>query len=74
MEETARSNQFQTFAADVKATGLTETLSNQGPYTIFAPTDQAFAALPAGTREQLLKPENKDLLLQVMGYRVVPGK
>jgi uncharacterized surface protein with fasciclin (FAS1) repeats len=58
----------------VKAAGLVELLQGEGPYTVFAPTDEAFAKLPAGTVENLLKPENKDQLIAVLKYHVVPGK
>lgn len=74
VEKASRSNQFQTLAAVVKAAGLTETLSAEGPYTVFAPTDKAFASLPPGTLEKLLKPENKELLMQMLAYHIVPGE
>jgi uncharacterized surface protein with fasciclin (FAS1) repeats len=57
----------------VKAAGLAETLSGKGPFTVFAPTNEAFAALPKGTLEKLLKPENRDLLKKVLTYHVVSG-
>lgn len=66
--------QFSTLVAAVQAAGLVETLKGEGPFTVFAPTDAAFAALPAGTVEELLKPENKDQLIAVLTYHVVPGK
>ena len=66
--------QFQTLVAAVQAAGLVETLKGEGPFTVFAPTDEAFAALPAGTVENLLKPENKDQLVAVLTYHVIPGK
>ncbi len=66
--------QFETLVAAVKAAGLVETLKGEGPYTVFAPTDEAFAKLPAGTVENLLKPENKDQLVAVLTSHVVPGK
>ncbi len=66
--------QFETLVAAVKAAGLVETLKGDGPYTVFAPTDEAFAKLPAGTVEDLLKPENKEQLVAVLTYHVVPGK
>ena len=73
--DTAASNeQFKTLVAAVQAAGLVETLKGDGPYTVFAPTDEAFAKLPAGTVENLLKPENKDQLVAVLTYHVVPGK
>jgi uncharacterized surface protein with fasciclin (FAS1) repeats len=65
---------FKTLVAAVTAAGLVETLKGPGPFTVFAPTDEAFAALPAGTVEDLLKPENKDKLVAVLTYHVVPGK
>ncbi|WP_425405009.1 fasciclin domain-containing protein [Hwanghaeella sp.] len=65
---------FQTLVAAVKAAGLVDTLKGEGPFTVFAPTDDAFAKLPAGTVEDLLKPENKDQLVAVLTYHVVPGK
>ncbi len=65
---------FQTLVAAVKAAGLVETLKGPGPFTVFAPSDEAFAKLPAGTVETLLKPENKAKLTQILTYHVVPGK
>jgi uncharacterized surface protein with fasciclin (FAS1) repeats len=65
---------FETLVAAVKAAGLVETLKGDGPFTVFAPTDEAFAKLPAGTLEDLLKPENKDKLSAILTYHVVPGK
>ena len=65
---------FKTLVAAVQAAGLVETLKGDGPFTVFAPTDEAFAKLPAGTVESLLKPENKDKLVAVLTYHVVPGK
>jgi uncharacterized surface protein with fasciclin (FAS1) repeats len=65
---------FKTLVAAVQAAGLVETLKGKGPFTVFAPTDEAFAKLPAGTVESLLKPENKDKLIAVLTYHVVPGK
>jgi uncharacterized surface protein with fasciclin (FAS1) repeats len=65
---------FETLVAAVKAAGLVETLSGTGPFTVFAPTDDAFAKLPAGTLESLLKPENKDQLVAILTYHVVAGK
>ncbi|NBE09668.1 fasciclin domain-containing protein [Paragemmobacter ruber] len=64
---------FTTLAAALEAAGLVETLKGEGPFTVFAPTDAAFAALPAGTVEELLKPENKDQLTAILTYHVVPG-
>ena len=65
---------FETLVAAVKAAGLVETLSGEGPFTVFAPTDEAFAKLPAGTLEDLLKPENKDKLVAILTYHVVPAQ
>jgi len=65
---------FNTLAAALEAAGLVEALQGEGPFTVFAPTDEAFAALPAGTVENLLKPENKDQLTAVLTYHVVPGR
>lgn len=65
---------FKTLVAAVKAAGLVETLKGDGPFTVFAPTDAAFAKLPAGTIEDLLKPENKAKLTAILTYHVVPGK
>ena len=64
---------FGTLVAAVQAAGLVETLSGEGPFTVFAPTDDAFAKLPAGTLEDLLKPENKQMLTDILLYHVVPG-
>ena len=66
--------QFKTLVAAVKAAGLVDTLKGKGPFTVFAPTDAAFAKLPKGTVENLLKPENKAKLVAVLTYHVVPGK
>jgi uncharacterized surface protein with fasciclin (FAS1) repeats len=66
--------QFNTLAAALKAAGLVETLKGKGPFTVFAPTDEAFAKLPAGTVEDLLKPENKEKLKAILLYHVVSGK
>ncbi len=65
---------FTTLAAALTAAGLVETLKGPGPFTVFAPTDAAFAALPAGTVEELLKPENKDKLIALLTYHVLAGK
>jgi len=65
--------QFKTLAAALKAAGLVDTLKGSGPFTVFAPTDAAFAKLPAGTLEDLLKPENKTKLVAILTYHVVPG-
>ncbi|GAB5374958.1 MAG: fasciclin domain-containing protein [Acuticoccus sp.] len=64
---------FETLAAALGAAGLVETLKGEGPFTVFAPTDEAFAKLPEGTVDTLLKPENKDQLTAVLTYHVVPG-
>jgi uncharacterized surface protein with fasciclin (FAS1) repeats len=66
--------QFKTLASAIQAAGLVDTLKGDGPFTVFAPTDEAFAKLPAGTVENLLKPENKDQLVAILTYHVVPGK
>jgi len=65
---------FSTLVAAVKAAGLVETLKGDGPFTVFAPRNAAFAKLPEGTVENLLKPENKDKLISILTYHVVPGK
>lgn len=65
---------FKTLVTAVKAAKLTDTLASKGPFTVFAPTNDAFAKLPAGTVETLLKPENRDQLTKVLTYHVVPGK
>ena len=65
---------FNTLVAAVQAAGLVETLQGDGPFTVFAPTDEAFAKLPAGTVENLLKPENKATLVDILTYHVVPGR
>ena len=69
----AKNGSFNTLVAAVKAAGLVETLSGKGPFTVLAPTDAAFAKLPAGTLEMLLKPENKKQLVDILSYHVVPG-
>jgi uncharacterized surface protein with fasciclin (FAS1) repeats len=66
--------QFKTLAAALKAAGLIDTLKGPGPFTVFAPTDEAFAKLPKGTVEELLKPENKAKLTAILTYHVVAGK
>ena len=66
--------EFNTLVAAVQAAGLADTLKGDGPFTVFAPTDAAFAALPEGTVESLLKPENKDQLIAILTYHVVPSK
>ena len=65
---------FETLVAAVKAAGLVEALKGEGPFTVFAPTDEAFAALPEGTVETLLKPENKEKLVAILTYHVLPTK
>lgn len=70
----AGAGSFNTLVAAVKAAGLVETLQGDGPFTVFAPTDEAFGKLPEGTVESLLKPENKDKLVAILTYHVVPGK
>lgn len=70
----AGAGQFNTLVAAVKAAGLADTLSGKGPFTVFAPTDDAFAKLPAGTVDTLLKPENKEKLAAILTYHVVSGK
>lgn len=69
----ASNDQFGTLVAAVGAAGLVDTLKGDGPFTLFAPTDAAFARLPAGTVESLLQPENRDQLVAVLTYHVVPG-
>ena len=70
----ATSGDFNTLVAAVKAAGLVETLQGDGPFTVFAPTDEAFAKLPAGTVDSLLLPENKEKLVAILTYHVVPGE
>jgi uncharacterized surface protein with fasciclin (FAS1) repeats len=70
----AREGQFQTLTRAVEAAGLQDQLTNPGPYTVFAPTDAAFATLPAGTLDNLLRPENKEELTKLLAYHVVPGQ
>jgi len=72
--DTAVAANFKTLVAAVKAAGLVDTLKGPGPFTVFAPTDEAFAKLPPGTVENLLKPENKAKLQAILTYHVVPGK
>ena len=74
VDTAAGNDQFSTLVAAVKAAGLVDTLKGDGPFTVFAPTNEAFAALPAGTVEDLLKPENKDKLTAILTYHVVAGK
>jgi uncharacterized surface protein with fasciclin (FAS1) repeats len=70
----ASSNSFSTLTSLIQAAGLADTLQQPGPYTVFAPTNEAFAALPAGTLEQLQQPQNRELLVQILRYHVVPGQ
>ena len=74
VDTAAENSQFSTLVAAVQAAGLVDALKGDGPFTVFAPTNEAFAKLPAGTVENLLKPENKDQLVAVLTYHVVPGK
>jgi len=74
VENAVNSQDHTTLVAAVKAAGLVDTLEGPGPFTVFAPTNEAFAKLPAGTVDTLLKPENKDALVKVLTYHVVPGK
>ena len=74
VEIAAGAEDFSTLVAAVKAAGLVDVLSSKGPFTVFAPTNEAFAKLPEGTVESLLKPENKEKLIAVLKYHVVPGK
>ena len=74
IENAVNSKDHTTLVAAVKAAGLVETLQGQGPFTVFAPTDGAFAKLPAGTVDQLVKPESKPVLTNVLTYHVVPGR
>lgn len=74
LETAAAAGAFGTLIEAVKAAGLADTLKGEGPFTIFAPTDEAFAALPAGKLDALLQPENKAALVRILSYHVVPGK
>ncbi len=74
VETAVAAGSFNTLAAALEAGGLIETLKSAGPFTVFAPTDEAFAKLPAGTLDNLLKPENKEQLVAILTYHVVPGK
>ena len=73
VETAVAAGQFKTLAAALEAAGLIDALKGDGPFTVFAPTDEAFAKLPAGTVEMLLKPENKEKLKAILLYHVVPG-
>jgi len=74
VENAVNSPIHKTLVAAVKAAGLVDTLNSAGPFTVFAPTDDAFAKLPAGTVDNLVKPENKDTLVKILTYHVVPGR
>ena len=74
VETADRAGVFNTLLTAAKAAGLADALSSQGPLTVFAPTDEAFEALPEGTVENLLKPENKDQLAAILSYHVLPRK
>src|SRR5215212_7144768 len=74
VQNAVNSKDHTTLVAAVKAAGLVDTLSSPGPFTVFAPTNAAFAKLPAGTVDTLLKPENKPALTKVLTYHVVPGR
>ena len=74
VDTAAGADNFKTLVAAVKAAGLVETLKGDGPFTVLAPTDEAFAKLPEGTLESLLKPENKEKLVAILKYHVIPGK
>lgn len=74
IDNAVNSADHTTLVAAVKAAGLVDTLKGPGPFTVFAPTNEAFAKLPAGTVENLLKPENKDMLSKILTYHVVPGR
>lgn len=74
VETAIAAGSFETLVAAVQTAELVETLSSAGPFTVFAPTDAAFAALPAGTVESLLLPENRDTLVAILTYHVVPGR
>ncbi len=73
VETAVAADDFKTLTAALKAAGLVDTLEGRGPFTVFAPTDEAFAKLPAGTVEDLLKPENKEKLVSILTYHVVAG-
>lgn len=74
VDTAVKAGSFKTLAAALTAAGLVDTLKGAGPFTVFAPTDEAFAKLPKGTVEDLLKPENKAKLTRILTYHVVPGK
>jgi uncharacterized surface protein with fasciclin (FAS1) repeats len=70
----AANDSFKTLTSALQTAGLTETLSGAGPFTVFAPTDEAFAALPQEALQALMRPENKEILVKILTYHVVPGK
>ena len=74
VDTAVKAGSFNTLVAAVQAAGLVDALKGAGPFTVFAPSDEAFAKLPAGTVDELLKPENKDKLVAILTYHVVPGK
>ncbi|GBC98633.1 Immunogenic protein MPB70 [bacterium HR17] len=74
LEVAVQAGNFKTLVAAVRAAGLVDTLKQSGPFTVFAPTDDAFAKLPAGTVDELVKPANKDKLVKILTYHVVAGK
>ncbi len=74
VDTAVKAGSFNTLVAAVKAAGLVDTLKGKGPFTVFAPTDEAFAKLPKGTLESLLKPENKKKLTSILTYHVLPGR
>jgi uncharacterized surface protein with fasciclin (FAS1) repeats len=74
IDNAVNSKDHTTLVAAVKAAGLVDTLKSAGPFTVFAPTNEAFAKLPAGTVETLLKPENKDMLTKILTYHVIAGR
>lgn len=74
VDTAVKAGQFETLVAAVQAAELVDTLKGEGPFTVFAPTDQAFSALPEGTVEELLEPANRDTLRGLLTYHVVPGK
>lgn len=74
VEVAVSAGSFETLVAAVQAAGLVDVLKSDGPFTVFAPTDEAFGALPSGTVEALLQPENKEKLIAILTYHVVPGR
>jgi len=74
VELAVETESLSTLVAAIEAAGLAETLQGDGPFTVFAPTNEAFDALPEGTLESLLEPENRDMLIEILTYHVVPGK